>query len=172
MIRRIEATGLAARLDDLVDILVACVRGGASVNFMLPFEPQEARQFWNGLRPRLEAGSLVLLGAEQDGRIVGTVQLQLAPQPNQTHRADLAKMLVHPDGRGRGLATALIAAIEAEALRQGRTLITLDTLSGTTADRLYRRLGYVAAGAIPDYARLPEGPLAETVLFYKHLREP
>lgn len=169
MIRRIRPGAFARHLDDLAEILVACVRGGASVNFMLPFGPAEARAFWGSLAPRIEAGHIVLLGAETDGRLIGTVQLQLAMQPNQTHRADLAKLLVHPDARGRGIAAALIAAIEAEAASLGRTLITLDTITGSTADRLYRRLGYVAAGAIPDYARMPDGPLAETTLFYKRL---
>ncbi len=168
-IRRIGADTFDAAVADLADILVACVQGGASVNFMLPFEPAEARAFWHGLQPRIAAGQIVLLGAELDGRLVGTAQLQLAAQPNQDHRADLAKMLVHPAARGRGIATALIAALEAEALALGRTLITLDTLTGTPADRLYRRLHYVAAGIIPDYARLPDGPLAETTLFYKRL---
>jgi GNAT superfamily N-acetyltransferase len=171
MISRIQATEFEGQLEALADILVACVRGGASVSFMLPFEPSEALAFWRGLSPGIMAGRIVLLGAEEAGRLVGTVQLQLGTPPNQAHRAEVAKLLVHPSARGRGMAALLMRAIEAEALAHDRTLITLDTLTGTSAERLYLRLGYTPAGIIPDYARLPDGPLAPTTILYKRLEE-
>ncbi len=97
------------------------------------------------------------------------MQLHPAPQPNQAHRADIAKLLVHRRARRQGLAEALMRRAEQEALARDRPLLVLDTVPGTAAERLYRRLGWQAVGVIPGYARLPEGPLGDTCLFYKWL---
>jgi len=104
-----------------------------------------------------------------DGELVGTVQLLIDTPPNQPHRADVAKLLVRTDARGRAVASALLHALEAEATRRGRTLLTLDTVEGGAADRLYPRLGYRRVGAIPGYALFPDGTLCATVVYYKLL---
>lgn len=136
---------------------------------MKPFDEAEALRFWDGSAKGVEAGRIRLFAALLDRQAVGTVQLVLAIPPNQAHRADIAKLLVHRRARGRGIAKRLLAAAEREALGLGRTLLTLDTLVGTPADRLYQSLGYRRVGVVPDYARLPEGPLADTAIFYKRL---
>ena len=164
----LSAAETDAALDALSDILVDCVAGGASVSFMLPFGLDDARAFWRKIAGEVAQGDRALFGATLDGRLVGTVQLGLAGPPNQTHRADIAKLLVHRSARGRGLARALMTAAEAEARARGRTLLTMDTASGT-AERLYLDLGYVRVGVIPGYARLPDGPLCDTTVFYKQL---
>ena len=160
----------ADHLDDLAAILVDAVEGGASVSFMLPFTLDEARAFWCRVAERAQAGEVVTVGAFTDHRLDGTVQLITATPPNQPHRAEIAKLLVHRRARGRGLGRALMLAAEAAALSRGRTLLTLDTLTGSPAERLYLALGYTRAGTIPGYALLPEGgePRA-TVVFYKRL---
>jgi GNAT superfamily N-acetyltransferase len=158
-----------AWLRELAEVLVDCVQGGASVSFMLPFEQADGLRFWQGLLPAMAAGRIRLLGASLDGRLVGTAQLRLDTPPNQPHRADVAKVLVHRRARGRGIATALMVEIEAMARRHGRTLLTLDTLRDTAAERLYLRLGYRIAGRIPGYAHLPEGGLRDTTILYRQL---
>jgi GNAT superfamily N-acetyltransferase len=167
-IASLSANEAEPALEALSDILVDCVTGGASVSFMLPFGLDDARAFWRKIVADVARGDRVLFGATLDGRLVGTVQLGLAGPPNQTHRADIAKLLVHRAARGRGLARALMTAAEAEAKARGRTLLTMDTASGT-AERLYLDLGYVRVGVIPGYARLPDGPLCDTTVFYKQI---
>ena len=167
-IATLSAAEAEAALDALSDILVDCVAGGASVSFMLPFGLDDARRYWRRIVGDVAQGDRALFGAALDGRLVGTAQLGLAGPPNQTHRADIAKLLVHRSARGRGLARALMTAAEAEAKARGRTLLTMDTASGT-AERLYLDLGYVRVGVIPGYARLPDGPLCDTTVFYKQL---
>lgn len=167
-IELLDAGATASRLEDLAAILADVVAGGASVNFMHPFTPADARAWWQALIPRVAAGQVVLLAAAIDGRTLGTAQLQLAPQPNQQHRAEVAKMLVHRAARRRGLARALMLRLEEEARARGRTLLTLDTASDA-AEALYRGLGYTCAGVIPDYARLPDGPFCATSLWWKRL---
>jgi ribosomal protein S18 acetylase RimI-like enzyme len=167
-----ELTAEQARqhLGGLAELLVDVVCDGASVNFMLPFGHDDALRFWRSVLDRVETGEIRLLAAFRDGALDGTVQLQLAPQPNQPHRADVAKLLVHTRARRLGIARSLMLALEETARRHGRTLLTLDTLAGTPAERLYRSLGYTVIGQIPGYALLPGGgePLPTSII-YKQL---
>jgi len=165
----LDAHAAHHRIDQLAAVLVDAVDSGASVSFMAPFRHAEAVAYWQGVVAAVAAGRVVLLVAPAAGRVDGTVQLHLATPPNQAHRAEIAKLLVHRRARGRGIARRLMAAAERQALARGRTLLTLDTLVGGGADRLYQRLGWTRAGVIPRYARLPHGPLGDTVIFYKEL---
>lgn len=156
------------QLDALAEVLHACVHGGASVSFMLPFSLDDARAYWQHLEPELARGERVLIVAESDGRLCGTVQLVLAQPPNQPHRADLAKLLVHPQARGRGMGAALLQEAERAARAAGKTLLVLDTAS-PEAERLYTRAGWVRCGRVPGYALLPQGGLCDTHFFYREL---
>ncbi|KPF47609.1 acetyltransferase [beta proteobacterium AAP121] len=158
----------AAQLEDLAEVLHSCVQGGASVSFMLPFSVDEALAFWRGVAAGVARGERALIVAEVDGRLRGTVQLVLAQPPNQPHRADLAKMLVHREARRLGLGALLLAEAESVARAEGKTLLVLDTAS-PEAERLYTRGGWVSAGVVPGYALLPQGGLCDTRFFYKTL---
>ncbi|TBW40343.1 GNAT family N-acetyltransferase [Siculibacillus lacustris] len=155
-------------LRQLAEVLVDCVEGGASVSFMAPFSHAEALAFWRRVAADVERGARRLLVVEDAEGIVGTVQLILDQPPNQPHRADIAKMLVHRRGRRRGLGAALMAAAEDAARDAGRTLLVLDTASGD-AERLYRRLGWTLVGTVPGYALWPEGGLCDTTFYYRAL---
>ena len=120
-------------------------------------------------RSSVASGDTVLLVAKLDGKIVGTVQLGLDTPPNQPHRADIKKMLVHRSARGRGVGAALMARVEEEARRRGRWLLVLDTVPGENGYRLYLRAGWQQSGTIPDYAMFPDGRLCDTALFWKRL---
>jgi GNAT superfamily N-acetyltransferase len=78
-------------------------------------------------------------------------------------------MLVHPRGRRRGLGAALIEAAEQTARDCGKSLLVLDTVTGSDAERLYERMGWVRVGEIPDYSLLPRGGLTPTSVFYRSL---
>ncbi|PST26958.1 N-acetyltransferase [Mesorhizobium plurifarium] len=156
-------------LPALAEILSDCVEGGASVGFMQPFSPNDAVPFWEGVAAAVGRSETVLLGAEVDGRIVGTVQLGVGTMPNQPHRADVRKLLVHRDARGLGLSRRLMDAAEAEAVRRGRRVLVLDTATGEPAEAIYERFGWTRAGVVPDYALMPDGRYCATTFFYKHL---
>lgn len=165
---------LERALPELAGLLHACVLDGASVNFVLPYAPAEAEAFWRDkVLPAVRAGARLLLVARLGGpagRIAGSVQLALDTPPNQPHRAEVSKLLVHPDFRRRGVARALMAALEREAARRGRSLLTLDTRTGDKAEPLYASLGYATAGVIPGYCRDPhEDRLDATTIMYKAL---
>jgi GNAT superfamily N-acetyltransferase len=154
----------------LCDVLIDCVEGGASVNFMLPMSRAKAEAFWRGVAESLARGERAVVVAEVDGQIVGTAQAIWAPQENQPHRADIAKMLVKPSARRHGVGALVLAAAERAALEAGRTLLVLDTAS-PEAVRLYERGGWQRVGAVPKYALMPDGPYCSTVIFYKDLAQ-
>ena len=160
----------SARRAALVDLLVDAVESGASVNFIWPMTSAKAEAWWEGALASHARGERLIFAAEAAGRLDGTVQLILAPQENQAFRADLAKMLVHRRARRQGLGAQLLGAAEAEARRIGRTLLTLDTETGSAAERLYTRLGWQRFGEIPGYAATADNRTRATcTFFYKAL---
>ncbi|MGE8658061.1 MAG: GNAT family N-acetyltransferase [Achromobacter sp.] len=168
----VTADEARALLPGLGELLHACVQDGASISFVLPFGPEAARAYWlDKVLPPLEGGRLVLLVAMCEERVAGSVQLDCDTPPNQPHRAEIRKLLVHPDFRRRGIARALMAAAEAAAGQAGRSLLTLDTRTGDNAEPLYASLGYRTVGVIPGFARDARDPsrLDGTTIMYKPL---
>lgn len=166
-VRRLT-TPTPAQLQQLAQVLVDCVAGGASVSFMAPLSLERALTYWQDVAAGVARGERVLLVAEDAEGICGTVQLVLDLPENQPHRADVSKMLVHRRARRRGVGAALMQAIEMEAPAHGRTLLVLDTASAD-AERLYERQGWLRCGHIPGFALLPQGGLCATTLFYRQL---
>ncbi|HXO71434.1 MAG TPA: GNAT family N-acetyltransferase [Bradyrhizobium sp.] len=165
----LEAPITEAALEQLADVLVDCVEGGASVSFMSPFSQAEALAFFRKVAASVASKDTVLLAARLDGRIIGTVQLGLDTPPNQPHRADIKKMLVHRSARSRGIGAALMARAEEEARRNGRWLLVLDTVPGENGHRVYKRAGWAETGVIPDYALFPDGRICDTMVMWKRL---
>jgi ribosomal protein S18 acetylase RimI-like enzyme len=162
---------LAHDIDMLADVLRAVVYQGAGVSFVVPFSMDESRAFWREkVLPSVRAGTRRVLVARLGDRIVGTVQVDLAMPPNQQHRGEVMKLLVHPDTRRRGIARRLMLALEDVARAERRSLLTLDTWTGGHAETLYRSLEYVVVGVIPRYARASTTPALEPATFmYKEL---
>jgi GNAT superfamily N-acetyltransferase len=158
-----------ADIAGLADVLIDCVEDGASVSFLQPLTQERSRAFWHGLAEDVREGRRLLFAASDAEGIVGTVQVILSQPENQPHRADIAKMLVHCRGRRSGVGAALMQAAEDGARAAGKTLLVLDTATGSAAERLYERLGWQRAGVIPDYALWPQGGLCATTVFYRRL---
>jgi len=167
-IRSLDSIG-ERELAGLSDVLIDCVEGGASVNFMWPMTRAKAETYWRGVADSLARNERAVVIAEDErGEILGTAQAVWAPQENQPHRADLSKMLVRRNARRHGVGALVLAAAEAAAREAGRTLLVLDTASAE-AERLYERGGWQRVGTVPRFALLPDGPYCSTVIFYKDL---
>jgi GNAT superfamily N-acetyltransferase len=166
----LDAPVAERELDQLASVLVDCVEGGASVSFMSPFPQDQALAFFRRVEGSVASGDTVLLAARLAGKIVGTVQLGLDTPPNQPHRADIKKLLVHRSARGHGVGAALMARAEEEARRRGRWLLVLDTVPGENGHRLYLREGWTQTGIVPDYALFPDGRPCDTAIMWKRLR--
>jgi GNAT superfamily N-acetyltransferase len=166
-IRRLASTEVHDHLDALAGVLLDCVAGGASVRYMAPFSHEQACEAFEAVAAEVEQGRRLLLAAFAGGDLVGTVQVNLAMQPNSPHRAEVAQLLVHRSARRRGIAQLLMERAEAEAQAEGKTLLVLDTVTGDDADRLYERLGWTRVGVIPGYALYPDGRPCDTTIFWK-----
>jgi ribosomal protein S18 acetylase RimI-like enzyme len=168
----VAAEDVLNNIRELGTLLHACVHAGANINFVLPFSQEDAEAFWAGkVLPPLRGGTRIVWVARASGRIAGSVQLDYGTPPNQAHRADVTKLLVHPDFRRRGIARALMAELETRASALGRRLIVLDTRTGDSAEPLYVSLGYKIVGIIPDFCRDPlEDKFHPTTIMYKNLR--
>lgn len=157
---------IPADAEALAQVLVDCVRDGASVGFLDVLTLEQATVWWE---VRLRDPDLVVLVERQAG-LRGTVTLVCPSYPNQAHRADVSKLLVAPAARRQGAAGRLLRALEQEALARGRWLLVLDTETGSPAQALYAADGWEEVGTIADFAALPDGTLAPTTFMVKRLR--
>jgi GNAT superfamily N-acetyltransferase len=167
-IRRLDPAEIDQDIDALAAVLADVVAGGASIGYMAPFSHQDARDAFTSFAAEVAHGRRLLLAGFLDGALVGTVQVILSAPPNQPHRGEITKLLVHRSGRRRGVARRLMERAETEALSAGKTLLVLDT-ADDTAERLYSRLGWTLVGVIPGFALFPDGRPCATTVFYKSL---
>jgi GNAT superfamily N-acetyltransferase len=168
-IRLITANEATALLPALSNLLVDAVAHGASVNFMAGFSLDQAAAYWQKQITGLAVNDRIWLVAEENSHLVGTVMCVFASQPNQLFRAELSKMLVHSSQRKRGIGAMLMVAVETAALAAGKTHLILDTATGDSGDRLYRRMGWTEVGTLRGFAYEPSGKLADATIFYKQL---
>ncbi|ANB09744.1 acetyltransferase [Streptomyces ambofaciens] len=171
-VTRVDADRLTALLAQLADLLTATVEDGASVGFLAPLGREEALAWWRGRSAAVAAGRLAVWVAHEGERVTGTVSLALPDKPNSRHRAELVKLMVRREARGRGLGRGLLATAEEAAAAAGITLLHLDTETDSPAEHLYRSAGWTRAGTIPDYAADPRGELRPTTLYFKQVGAP
>jgi ribosomal protein S18 acetylase RimI-like enzyme len=166
-----SAEDITRHLHELAALMHACVHDGASIGYVLPFTAADSEAFWTvNVSPGVREGTRALLAAKRDGAIVGSVQLDYDTPPNQPHRAEVRKLLVHPKFRRQGIGRALMAEVETRATGLKRSLLTLDTRTGDSAEPLYASLGYVAVGIIPGYCLDPlHARFDSTTVMYKAL---
>jgi len=168
-IRALDGPAAWVAASDLAEVLIDCVERGASVSFMHPLSLRTAETFWADVAEGVARGDRILLVAELDGAIVGTVQLIFAAPENQPRRADVAKMLVRGAVRRRGIGARLMQAVEDAARGAGKALLVLDTVTGGDGERLYSRLGWTRVGVIPNYALFPDGRPCDTTFFFRSI---
>lgn len=162
----------ATDLRDLETLLADCVDHGASIGFLAPLPAAQATAYWAKVMTEARAGQRLVFVAREtpDGGIVASAQLGLEARPNGVHRAEVQKVLVRSTHRRRGIATQLMAAVEAAARDRWVTLLFLDTSDSHAGARpFYETLGYVYVGGIPGYALNPRGVPEANAIYYKTL---
>lgn len=154
----------------LAGLLIDCVAAGASIGWVRPPPVDAALAFWRRVSAGITAGErLGWLLRSDAGDLIGSVQLLLDQAENGRHRAEVCKLMVSPRARRQGGGAALLRALEAEAQRRGRSLLVLDTNTGSAAQRLYAREGWQVCGVMPAYAEQADGSLGATTWMFKRL---
>ena len=116
-----------------------------------------------GTPPSAADVSVVLLAVDDHGTPVGCGALRALG----AGAAELKRMFVVPAARGRGIAKAVLAGLEAAAVRRGWTTLRLETgPRQPEAIRLYTAAGYRAIGPFGAYLGAPE---AADSLFYERI---
>ena len=169
MIKILSAAEFEIQIPRLAEILIDAVDSGAGVSFMKPLLPDVAHGFWRGQISGIAAHATFPIVAEIDGSLAGIVLLMRSWAPNQPHRSDVAKLLVHRDFRRRGVASALMGALEDKARGLKQTLITFDAVANSPASTFYESLGFICVGTYPNYAYSGDGRLDDTAMFYKKI---
>lgn len=160
-----ELNSIGSHINQLSELLVKVVEDGASIGFLPPIELLEANNYWEDLlKPEV-----ILYIAQLNNEIVGCVQLHLCTKQNGSHRAEVAKLMAHPDYRRKGIGRFLMEKVEERAKQERRTLLVLDTREGDASNHLYKSIGFVEAGRIPHYAKSSNGDIHTTVFYYKSL---
>lgn len=170
-LKSLAATDLDRYIDDLVEIFYSTVNSNAAIGYLSPLSTDEATDFWiKNIKPSLISGERILFAASLGQLIVGVVQLIVQMPPNQPHRVELAKLMVHPEYRRKGLASMLVTEAETYAINAGKSLMTFDTRTGDSSENFYRSQGFKTAGIIPQFALDPDGKNYHgTTLMYKQL---
>ena len=84
--------------------------------------------------------------------------------------AELKRMYARESVRGRGVATAVLATLEAEAQAAGLTVVRIETGDRQDAAmRFYAREGYRTCPAFGPYAEMPPNAIATSVFYEKRL---
>lgn len=169
IIRRLDARAMKEVRTQLATLLLDAVADGHSLGFLAGLDDVQLDEYWSGVEAEVSRGSRVLLAAERNGLLVGSVQLALCQAQNGSNRAELQKMLVHCTMRRRGIGTALLQAAEIEALSLRRGLLVLDTLAGSGAEQLVSNSGYTRVGELPEFCCTPNGHWRATAIYYKTL---
>lgn len=154
-------------MEELSELLIQVVEDGASIGFLPPVALADAMNYWEEvLNPEV-----ILFVAKRNNRIVGSVQLHRCAKQNGVHRAEIAKLMTHPNYRRNGIARLLMKSAEERAMREERSLLILDTREGDPSNNLYASLGYIEVGKIPNYVKSVSGEFQATIYYYKILLE-
>lgn len=154
-------------LKALIRVLQDAVEDGASVGFLAPVSETDAEAFWRQTLDDLGPNYRMWVARDANGQIVGTVQLACATKQTGMHRGEVRKFLVHREAQGQGAARGLMEAVEDFCRANRRTLLYLDTMTGSHAEAVYRHFGWTRVGDIPGYVAGPDGLIQSTTYYYK-----
>lgn len=142
-------TKIDADLLDQVAVLVAAAVGrGEAIGLVGPLTAADYRAaYLDGLVDDAAQGDAGLVAVVEDGVVTGTAQWRRSAYKTRAVFAELDRVVVAPEHRGRGVATALVEAIAADAQEHGIELLALEVRGyNHSAIRIYERLGWRRTG--------------------------
>ncbi len=141
------------------------VAAGESYPYPRDTNREQGAHYWFGVHQ-------VVYVYEEDGVILGTYALK----PNQpglgSHVCNCGYM-VAPEGRGKGIATALCEHSQQEALALGYKAMQYNLVVSTneTAIRLWQKLGFDVKAHLPGAFNHPTAGYVDALVMYKWLAD-
>ena len=145
-------------------------RAGGAVGFAADAPEDDIRAAAVEAIEAVSAGREQLLALDAGGELAGVVFLRRGPKATVQHRADVVRLMVHPDIQGRGWGKALLDAAVAHATAIGLEQLLLSTRGGTDLPAFYTKLGWAQVGLFPDALRIGPADLRDEHWFQLRLR--
>ncbi|KAM0310394.1 hypothetical protein ACHAO8_008144 [Botrytis cinerea] len=149
------------------------------LTFLPPFPPEKiskVESWWQDRFSEVKSATrhivFVMLQPKEGekAQVAGVCMLSTPTCETGPHRGFVEKFMVDPEFRGKGVGTGIMRATEKVAEEMGAWLLMLDTDVGSSAEGIYRRMGYIECGRIPEYDVWSQtGELKTEVFFYKKL---
>ncbi len=119
----------------------------------------------------VEAGRIVTIVAERDGRIFGYGSLHLSNTPWSQHVGEL-RVLISSEMRGKGLGRALTDAIFVQALDRGiEKMVAQMTIDQKGAIATFEELGFKAEALLRDHVKDRTGEKHDLLVYSHDVRE-
>jgi GNAT superfamily N-acetyltransferase len=148
---------------------VAVTRAGGAVGFEPASAEADIRAAADHVVAEVAAGREIMLALGDAAAPTGVVFLRPGTQSTTEHRADLLRLMVHPDQQGGGLGRTLVDAAVAESRALGLETLLLSARGGTTLPDFYTRLGWTAVGVWRGSVKLAGGERRDEHWFQLHL---
>lgn len=153
-------------------VIAAVVALGGAVGWLsVPSEAETGEWLDRQLAlARAEDGALALVSENGVAQALGVWNRY--PEAVLRPNAEIRKVMVHPDARGRGLGRTVVEALTAHAAAAGIEVLVLDARGNNhAAHALYEGLGWTRCGTIPDFIAVGDERW-DRVVFSKRVNTP
>ena len=153
---------------ELGSLWIAVTEAGGAVDFVAGDPPDAIRALAEATVADVRAGRSRMLRLDDGAGLAGTVFLTPG-RGIRAHRAEVGRLMVRPDLRGRGRGTALLDAAVAEGTALGLEQLTLGCRGGTSLPAFYAARGWEEYGVLTGGVRLSADDARDVHLFRRRL---
>lgn len=157
-----------AAAGELGSLWVAVTEAGGAVDFVAGDPEDGIRALAESTVADVRAGRSRMLSLDDGAGLAGTVFLALGAGI-MAHRAEVSRLMVRPDLRGRGWGTVLLDAAVAEGAALGLEQLTLGCRGGTPLPAFYAARGWEQYGVLTRGVRLSADDARDVHLFRRAL---
>jgi GNAT superfamily N-acetyltransferase len=132
-------------------IIHAVTALGGAVGWLEPPSPEDSDAWLLPLLDEVARGDAALCLASADGRPEALGCWRRDPGPIFAHRAQVSKVMAHPDARGLGMGELIVSSLVGHARTSGIETVRLSARGNNhLAIELYQRLGFQVWGRLPN----------------------
>lgn len=138
----------------IVALWTDVTNAGGAVGFAPPVRAADIRPLAEQTLAAVESGPDHLLIQTDDGELTGLLFVVDNRFAFKDHWRVLKRVMVTPDGQGRGLGTALMREAERIGRAMGLEALHVTVRAGAGTEKFYERLGYTEVGRLPGALRI------------------